>query len=58
LAKHKRAAKKRIYAPELVMVDPKPRTFSNTSNINPPPCGGADRGNTHYMAMPGSRNFV
>ena len=58
LAKHKRAAKKKHYHPEIAMLDPKPRTFSNTSSINPAPCGGADRGFTHYMAMPGSRNYV
>lgn len=58
LAKHKKAAKKKHYHPEIAMLDPKPRTFSNTSSINPAPCGGADRGFTHYMAMPGSRNYV
>jgi hypothetical protein len=34
------------------------RTYSNTSTPNEAPCGGADKGFVHYMATPGSRNFV
>jgi hypothetical protein len=34
------------------------RTFSNQSLINNPPCGGADKSFVHYIATPGSRNFV
>lgn len=40
------------------MIEPKARTFSNTSLINNPPCGGADKGYVHYLATPGSRNFI
>ena len=58
LAKHKKAAKKKIYAPELSLVDPKPRSFSNYSLINAPPCGGSTKSFVHYMATPGSRNFI
>jgi len=58
LQKQKKAAKKKIYDPELSLVDPKPRTFSNSSIVNLPPCGGSEKGFVHYMATPGSRNFV
>ncbi len=58
LAKHKKAAKKKIYAPELALVDPKPRSFSNYSKVNAPPCGGSEKSFVHYMATPGSRNFI
>lgn len=58
LAKHKKAAKKKIYAPELALVDPKPRSFSNYSKVNAAPCGGSEKSFVHYMATPGSRNFI
>lgn len=57
-AKAKQAAKRKIYAPELALVDPKPRTFSNTSIVNKPPCGTTEKGLVHYMATPGSRNYI
>lgn len=58
MAKQKRAAKKKVFAPELALIDPKPRTFSNSSLINNPPCGNSEKGLVHYMATPGSRNFI
>jgi hypothetical protein len=47
-----------VFAPELALVDPKPRTYSNASGANRPPCGATDKGFVHYMATPGSRNYV
>ena len=40
------------------MLDPKPRSFSNSSTVNGPPCGGSEKGNVHYIATPGSRNYI
>ena len=40
------------------MIEPKSRTFSNTSIVNSPPCGGAEKTFTHYLAKPGSRNYI
>lgn len=34
------------------------RTFSNTSLVNKPPCGDADKSFIHYMATPNSRNLI
>jgi hypothetical protein len=34
------------------------RTYSNTSIVNNPPCGGADKGYVHYIATPGSRQYI
>lgn len=50
--------KKKVYLPEATLLDPKPRTFSNTSGPNNPPCGVAAKGAVHYLAAPGSRNFI
>ena len=54
----KKAAKKKVYVPEIMLIEPKVRTYSNTSVINGPPCGGADKGPIHYLATPGSRNYI
>lgn len=40
------------------MVEPKVRAYSNTSLVNKPACGGAEKGAVHYMATPGSKNFI
>jgi hypothetical protein len=54
----KKAAKKRVFPPELVLLDPKPRTYSNTSKVNDQPCGGAEKSNVHYIVSPGSKNHI
>lgn len=41
-----------------MLIEPKVRTYSNTSLINQPPCGGATKGFIHYLAQPGSRNYI
>jgi len=54
----KKVAKKKFYDPEILLLDPKPRTFSNVSLVNAQPCGGAEKSLVHYVTTPGSRNFV
>lgn len=41
-----------------MLIEPKSRSFSNTSLVNSPPCGGADKRFVHYITTPGSRNYV
>lgn len=40
------------------MVEPKVRAFTNTSIVNKPACGDAQKGAVHYMATPGSKNLI
>ena len=54
----KKVAKKKFYDPEILLLDPKPRTFSNVSLVNAQPCGGAEKSLVHYVTTSGSRNFV
>ena len=54
----KKVAKKRVYAPEILLLEPKSRTYSNTSVANSQPCGGAEKSFVHFIATPGSRNFI
>ena len=54
----KKQAKKKVFAPELLLLDPKPRTYSNTSTVNDQPCGGAEKGKVHYLTYPGSKNYL
>ena len=54
----KKVAKRRVFDPEILLLDPKPRTFSNVSTVNNQPCGGADKSSVHYITTPGSRNFI
>jgi hypothetical protein len=41
-----------------MLLDPKPRTFSNWTGVNNQPCGGIPKGHVHYLAKPNSRNYI
>lgn len=53
----KKAAKKRIYNPEIVLIEPKARLNSNVSSPNDQPCGGVEKGKVHYIALPGGKSY-
>lgn len=40
------------------MLSPMSRKISNYSLLSTPPCGGTSRGNVHFVATPGSRNYI
>ncbi len=44
--------------PEAILLTPQSRKVDNMMNLNTPPCGGAVKGRTHFMATPGSRNYI
>jgi len=54
----KKSARKRVYAPELLLLDPKPRLLANLSDPNNQPCGGLEKGAVHYLAQPGSKALI
>lgn len=54
----KKNPKRKNWPPELALVDPKPRTYSNSSIVNEQPCGGTEKAHVHYLATPGSKNYV
>ncbi len=51
----KKAAKKKVFLPEVLLLDPKPRLLANLSDPNNQPCGGLEKGSVHYLASPGSK---
>ncbi len=54
----KKTAKKKVYAPEIALLDPKPRLYTSTASPNEQPCGKTAKGTVHYMATPGSKNYL
>jgi len=40
------------------LLEPKARTFTDRNLPNEQPCGGTQKGKTHYLAEPGSRNYL
>ena len=53
----KKSAKKKLLLPEISLIEPKSRLYSNLSAPNQQPCGGIDKGLVHFIATPGSRNY-
>lgn len=51
MAKNKKKA-------EIHLLEPRARGSDNRGFANKGPCGGIERGKTHYMATSGSRNLV
>mmetsp|Transcript_43586 Transcript_43586/g.57735 ORF Transcript_43586/g.57735 Transcript_43586/m.57735 type:complete len:144 (+) Transcript_43586:692-1123(+) len=51
MSKNKRKA-------EIHLLEPRARHADNRGNGNKGPCGGIERGSTHYMAQSGSRNYI
>jgi len=50
--------KNKLTLQEAVVLSPKMRKVGNFTLLGQQPCGGTARGNVHYMATPGSRNFI
>jgi len=48
----------KLKQPEIHLIEPKSRSFVGTNAPNKAPCGGYERAATHYLAKPGSRNFI
>ena len=40
------------------MLEPRGRISENRGSVNKGPCGGTEKGNTHYLAASGSRNYI
>ena len=40
------------------MLTPIPRKITNSSLLSTPPCGGTSKSSVHYVATPGSRNYI
>ena len=55
--KIKKAAKKKVFAPEIMLIEPKGRNYANYSAPNQQPCGGLEKGSVHYIAVPGSKSY-
>ena len=55
---NKKTAKKKNFAPEIMLIDPKPRNYLNFSAFNSQPCGETEKSQVHYLATPGSKNYV
>ena len=55
--KLKKVAKKKVFAPEIMLIEPKGRIYANYSAPNQQPCGGLEKGSVHYIAVPGSKNY-
>lgn len=50
-------ASRRGKKPEIIMLEPRIRSFSERNMPNNQPCGTPEKGQTHYLAEPGSRNY-
>ena len=40
------------------MLEPRARISETRGMVNKGPCGGTEKGNVHYMATSGSRNYI
>ena len=39
-------------------MSPKQRKIANYTYLSHPPCGGTEKGSVHFVAQPGSRNYI
>jgi hypothetical protein len=53
----KKSAKKKLLLPEISLIEPMSRLYSNLTAPNEQPCGGIDKAKVHFIATPGSRHF-
>ena len=47
-----------FFQQEIHLLEPRARTSAFKGVVNDAPCGGTERGNIHYMASQGSRNYI